>query len=149
MKTLILFISSIFLLAFSYADVDTFEIEVDPSSPSVNKAADLTIRAVDADWNVVPDYDWDVLMILENWGMQDAEFPSDWIYGFKSEDQWEVVFTKWLTFRSSSEDTDEWVFNLTVEDMFDEEISWTTEVEVSARIHQEGENNTARITQTD
>ena len=29
------------------------------------------------------------------------------------------------------------------------EIVQTTEVEVSARIHQEGENNTARITQTD
>lgn len=130
MKKIILLIVFLFSISFSYSYVEEFEIELDPESPRVNESVDLTVRAVDDQWEVVQDYNGDILMMVENAWMDDVSFPSDWIYTFSDEDQWEVVFDRWLEFHDTSDITDEWYFDLVVEDMFDEDVYWKLEVEV-------------------
>lgn len=124
MKKLLFLIALIFNFAFASAFVAQFEVIVETNNARVNEPLDLTIKAVDDLWNVVVDYVWDILILLEWHWFDAADLPSDWIYSFRAEDQWEVKFTKWLTFRQ------EWTFELVVEDFLDFSISGMTEVNV-------------------
>ncbi|UFX83201.1 hypothetical protein [Candidatus Absconditicoccus praedator] len=130
MKKIILLIVFLFSISFSYSYVEEFEIELDPESPRVNESVDLTVRAVDDQGEVVQDYNGDILMMVENAGMDDVSFPSDGIYTFSDEDQGEVVFDRGLEFHDTSDITDEGYFDLVVEDMFDEDVYGKLEVEV-------------------
>lgn len=67
---------------------DAFSITVSPNPLKVNEAADVTIKAVQADGTVVTDYAGTVIMDLDNF--QDAnayDMPSDGVYAFTAEDQ--------------------------------------------------------------
>lgn len=121
--TLILFILSFWISFWMIADLD---VSIEKDTADMNETLDMTIRALDADGNVVDDHVWSVLMVIEGGGwFESVEFPSDWIYDFTLEDQWEVIFTKWLTFLES------WEFTILVEDLMDPNISWTAQINIS------------------
>ncbi len=109
---------------FSIAATTSFEIELEKSNPEANEAIDLEITAVDEMWETVEDYQWDVIMLLEWWDFEDAEFPNEWFYEFKAEDAWYVKFSKWLIFRS------EWEFEIQIEDLMNAGIAGSKTVQV-------------------
>jgi hypothetical protein len=70
------------------ADPDAFIVEVVPSSCNVNEAVDLTIKATDANGEIIKEYQGDVFIEIE--GIVDtADYivPSDGLYTFLPEDQ--------------------------------------------------------------
>ncbi len=126
-KIIAILFSLLFLSSSSYAYVSSFDVEIEKDIASPNETLDMTIKAVDDDWDVVEDYEWDVMMLIwwDNFDA-DVEFPSDGFYEFKAEDQWEVTFTKWLIFR------DTWDFEVEVEDLMDADVSWSTNITIDS-----------------
>lgn len=97
---------------------DAFIVEVNPSSFEVNDAVDLTIRAVNANGEVIQDYVWDVFIEID--GIADtADYvvPSEWFYMFLPQDQWITLFSKGLIIRRS------WTFAVKVSDIMNESIA--------------------------
>jgi len=130
---LILFTTSLLFAA----DVDHFVVEVKPNPIEVNKAEDLIVKAVDANWNVVTDYEWDaVISVLDSNGNDVSddstivEVPNDWIVSFTADDWWEKIFSKWLVFKKS------WSYVVKISDVTDDSIEWEVTVQVNP------ENNT-------
>lgn len=121
---------------FAFADVDHFVLTVSSNPAKLNEAVDLTIKAVDWNWGIVKDYQWDVFMDLKWWSDNDYILPNDWIYTFSVEDQWEKKFSKGLVFKK------DWEFKLTVYDVADENIQseltikvwWSSSSEKTASI---------------
>lgn len=136
-KFFISVVTSIFLfMQAAYAgDVASFVVEVSPKNLKVNQAADLTIKAVDANGAVVKDYNSTVYMsVLEIKDLQDAVLPNDNIYEFSAKDQWQITFSKWFILKTP------WSYTVKVEDFNNENIVWQANVEVSASSVQWVEN---------
>lgn len=77
------------------ADVANFVIQLNPTSPKMGEATDMTIKAVDANGTVVKDYKGLVMMDFD--GYQDTssyEMPSNGYYQFTEADQGEKLFSK-------------------------------------------------------
>lgn len=105
--------------------IDRFELSSTKSAVKIWESMDLTIKAVDKNWAVVPNYNWSVLIFSET--DQNAELPAtltNSTYNFKTEDKWLVKFENAIKF------TKEWKQNLNVFDLTNEEIFWTLEVTV-------------------
>lgn len=113
------------------ADPDAFIVEVVPSSCNVNEAVDLTIKATDANGEIIKEYQGDVFIEIE--GIVDtADYivPSDGLYTFLPEDQWVKLFSKWLAIKKSG------TFTIKVSDIINDTIVgkrtvivWSTETQ--------------------
>lgn len=84
------------------AQVASFVVQVNPSTAAINQAVDLSVQAVDSAWNVVQDYDHNIFIeVPAIKDLQDVNLPSDGIYTFSPGDQWQKVFSKWLTIKTA------------------------------------------------
>ena len=94
-KTFIVSILAMGLLATGFvannahaANPDAFVVDVVPSSFNVNEAVDITIKAVNANGDVVKDYQGDIFIEIEGIvDTADYTVPSDGLYTFLPEDQ--------------------------------------------------------------
>ena len=104
-----LFVSSVFAW-----DLSSFIISVDPSTVKVWQPADITVKAVDSEWNIVDNYQWDILIQVmdgdKELNSSDYTAPNDGTYSFTSEDMWQKKFTKGLIINKK------WDFKVRVED---------------------------------
>ena len=111
-----LFISSSFAWDFAW-----FTVKVNHSNVKVWQAVDLDIKAVDNDWNVVQDYQWDILIVVKDGDNElspdDYSVPNDGTYSFTEHDMWEKIFIKWLIINKK------WCFKVHIED-FDTAKFW-------------------------
>ena len=101
------------------AKPDSFEITIDPASRfKINESVNVNIRAVDKDGDTVLDYENMVIIEFE-WNFIDPdsyEIPSDGIYTFTSDDQWEKTFSQALKLKEG------WTYTLMVFDTSDETV---------------------------
>ncbi len=103
MKFLKILISLLLFLnigsAFAAA-VDHFDVQFNKQEANVWEALDLTIKAVDANWEVVKDYLGNIIGFSET--DDSVELPSslssDKWYTFKAWDEWVVKFENWVIF---------------------------------------------------
>lgn len=107
------------------AEVEKFIVEVNPSSAVVNQSVDLTIKAVDANNNVIKDYNGTIGINIDPFEeLDDAIIPGDWAYIFQPSDQWQVVFSKWLNVKVPGN------FTISVSDYNNETLAWKTSFKV-------------------
>ena len=112
-----------------FASVDRFEVEFNFETAQVGEALDITITAVDRNWETVTDYLWDILIFSESdpW----AEFPSvlsDNSYTFIPANEGTVKFENAVTFRR------DWIQNIYVYDLDQETVMWLAEVEITDEV---------------
>lgn len=110
----------------SFAAIDHFDIQATPTKVKVGESVDITLKAMDKDWNVVKDYVWEVLIFSQS--DPKAEFP--WVltentYKFKTWDAWVVKFENAVKF------TKAWTQDINVYDISNEDIFGYAEVEVT------------------
>ncbi len=125
----------IFFISFSFIslsvfawDIDHFEVKLNPEQAQVWESLDITIKAVDKNWEVVKDYNWSILVFSES--DAEAEFPnvlSENSYKFETIDQWEVKFENAIKFKNP------WKQDLHVYDLNDENIFWVAEVLITEK----------------
>ena len=104
MKTKIigLFIGLLGLLNLTLAgELSAFVVSVDPSTLKVGEPADLTIKALDSNGDVLTDYQGDIIItVVDKEGndldISDYVVPNDGTYEFTEEDQGVKTFTKGL-----------------------------------------------------
>ena len=82
-------------------DLAWFAVKVNPSTVKVGEPADLTIKALDSNWDVLTDYKGDIIITVTDQDgneldVTDYTVPNDGTYEFTDEDQWVHTFTKWL-----------------------------------------------------
>lgn len=111
---------SLFASVFAW-NLAWFIVSVDPSTVKKWEPVDLTVKAIDADGNIVEDYEWDIMISVKEWDTElsnnDYVVPNDWLYTFTKEDMWEKKFTKGLIINK------EWNFKVSVQD-FSSEDTW-------------------------
>jgi hypothetical protein len=85
----------------------------------------LIIKAVDANGDVVSDYEWDVLITIQDEGWNDISddqnkvtLPDDWVATFTIDDEGVKTYSKWLIFRQSG------TYTVEVSDLTNSDISW-------------------------
>lgn len=99
------------------ADPDAFIVDVTPSSFNVNEAVDITIKAVNANGDVIKTYQGDVFIeIVGIVDTADYTVPSDGLYTFLPEDQGMRVFSKGLIIKKA------WTFTIKVSDIINDSI---------------------------
>lgn len=104
---------------------DAFVIEISPSTFDTNTLVDITIKAVNANWEITKEYQWDVFIEIEEFlDSADYVMPSDGFYTFLAQDQWIKLFSKWLNIKK------EWVYTIKVSDLEDENIKWEKTVTI-------------------
>lgn len=125
LKLLVLF--TVFWFHYTFAAwIDHFEVTLWSSEAAVNEAIDITIEAVDKNWNTVKDYAWTILILSET--DPKAELPNeikDNSYTFKESDQWKIKFENALKFKST------WKQELNIYDLSDENVMWIWEVNIT------------------
>jgi len=88
-------------LSFAFAwTIDHFQVEFSKDTAMQFEALDITIKAVDKNWEIVKNYTWNVLAISET--DDNVELPEDlasdnW-YTFQLSDQWVKKFENWVKF---------------------------------------------------
>ena len=119
---------SIFLVQSTYAaSVASFVVEVNPSTAWINQAVDLTVKAVDSNGAVVKDYANNIFIeVPAIKDLQDVSLPSDGIYTFSAQDQWQKTFSKWLTIKAPG------TYTVQVSDIENEAIKWQAQIVVQA-----------------
>lgn len=117
-KILFWFVTSLVTFSSVFAaDVDHFEVELNPETAKVWEALDLTIKAVDKNNAVVTDYTWTVLIFSDT--NQEATLPivlKENTYTFKPSEQWVVKFENGVIFTKS------WTQNIQVYDFNSESV---------------------------
>lgn len=107
------------------ADADRFIVQVWSNPVIVNEPVDLTVKVVDKNSDIVKDYiDKDIYMTID--GLKDSDYtmPSDGIYTFQKNDQWNKVFSKWLTIKKA------WEYTIKVYEVLNEKIIWQASIKV-------------------
>ena len=132
MKTKIL-LFSLWLILFGSlnvfaTDLAWFVLTVNPSTVKIGEPTDLTVKAINDNWDVITDYQWDIIITITDaeWNeldMNDYIAPNDWTYEFTEEDQWIKIFTKWLIINKAGD------FKVKVED-FETSKAWSVDVKV-------------------
>jgi len=128
-KFIALFIIACSLFGISFAQgLEWFVVNINPSTVKVWEPADLTVKAVDSNGDILTDYQGDIIItVLDEDGNEldiaDYTAPNDGTYTFTEEDQWEKIFTKWLIINKSGK------FKVKVED-FDTSKSWIVSMNV-------------------
>jgi len=114
--------------AFAW-ELSSFIVTVIPSTVKVSQPADIIVKAVDSNGNIVTNYQWDILIQVMNGDkeLNDSDYtaPNDGTYSFTSEDMWQKKFTKGLVINKA------WNFKVRVED-FDTSKFWEWDVKVVA-----------------
>ncbi len=96
---------------------DAFTVDVTPSSFDVDQAVDITIKAVNANGDVIKDYQGDIFIEIEGIvDTADYTVPSDGLYTFLPEDQGVKLFSKGLTIKKA------WTFTIKVSDIINDSI---------------------------
>lgn len=129
-KILFAGITSICLFSSSVRWATTrFDVQVDPNPFKVSEFVDVTIKAIDANWNTDTTYEGDVWISIEWFDANDPDVvvPGWWIGFFEAENQWLLIFSKWMSVKKA------WTYTVQVSDLFDESIQWTTEIQVTAK----------------
>ncbi len=115
MKFLKILLSLMLFFNISYTFawvVDHFEVEFNKEEANVGEALDLTIKAVDENWEVVTDYLWSIIGFSET--DEEVELPtalsSDEWYTFKASDEWVVKFENWVIFHKEWEQ-ELWIYD--------------------------------------
>lgn len=99
------------------ADPAAFIVDVSPSSFNVNETVDLTIKAVNANGDVIKTYQGDVFIeILGIVDTADYTVPSDGLYTFMPEDQGVKLFSKGLSIKKAG------TFTIKVSDIINDSI---------------------------
>lgn len=122
-----LFILSLFFYSsYASANISSFDINVTPTTAKVWETLNITITALDRDWNVFEWYNGSILIFSQDeW----AEFPWElsWnIYDFSPSDWWVARFENAVRFSR------EWIQDINVYDLENEDVFWYTEVEVTS-----------------
>ena len=117
-----LFVALASLLAFSAAfaqDPAAFVIDIQPASFDTNTSVDMTIKAIDSNWDVLKDYQWDVFIDVA-WSLDTSDYtvPSEGLYTFVPQDQWVKLFSKWVMIKKAG------TFTITVSDITNDNIKW-------------------------
>lgn len=121
------------LSLFWAGPLDHFEVILNQEKAMVWESLDLTIKAVDKDGEIIIEYDGDILVFSES--DPEADFPNELAensYQFTAADEGEVKFENAVSFKN------EWVQDIYVYDLNDENVLWVTEIEISK---QEAETN--------
>jgi len=115
MKFLKIIISLLLFLNISYAFawvVDHFEVSFNKQEANVWEALDLTIKAVDENWDVVKDYMWNIIGFSET--DDEVELPtelaSDNWYTFTAANEWVMKFENWVIFHKPWEQ-ELWIYD--------------------------------------
>ncbi len=119
-----------FLSVFSFyssfaANIDHFDVKLWKDSATANEALDLTVEAIDKNWNTVKNYVWTILILSET--DANAELPKeikDSTYIFKESDAWKVKFENAVKFKAP------WKQTLNVYDLNDDTISWIADITI-------------------
>ena len=125
-KIIWLFILSTFSVVNATTVADHFDVKVSPTSAQVWEAVDITITALDADNNIIEDFEWWILVFSES--DAEAEYPwelSENSYTFKLSDEWTVKFENWVKF------TKAWEHDISAYDVDNEEIFWKTMITIT------------------
>lgn len=114
---------------FTFWNLDHFFVQVNPNSLTPNEPADLVIKALDEESNVIKDFgtDWNwTILISVEWDAVENDYitPNWWVYEFETDDNWEKTFSKWLIFKK------EWKFKIIVYSFGDENLKWEAEISV-------------------
>ncbi len=125
-KTLLLvFLTFFSIKTINAAEIDHFEVKLEPEKAKVWESIDLTISAVDKNNNTVTDYEWTTLIFSET--NPEVELPialDNSSYKFTSADQWKVKFENWVKFLKK------WVQNINVYDFNDDKVFGVAEIEI-------------------
>jgi len=120
-KRIILAFSFAFFAWFTSAQQlpAAFVIQVEPSSFDLNVPVDVTIKAVNSNWDLVKDYEWDVFIDVE-WSLDTTDYtvPSEWLYTFVPQDQGIKTFSKGLIIKKAG------TFTVIASDITDDAIKW-------------------------
>lgn len=113
----------------AFATTVSFEVEVSPNPIKVSEFADVTIKAIDENWNVDTwATDIDIWIEVEWFEYTDPDVVIPWwgIGFFEASDQWIKIFSKGLTIKKP------WTYMLSVVDVYDDTIKWEVELQVLA-----------------
>lgn len=112
-----------------FAETVSFEITVDPNPIKVSEFADVTIKAIDENWNVDTGVTGlDVWIAVEWFEYTDPDVVIPWggVAFFEASDQWVKIFSKWLTIKKA------WTYTVQVADIYDKTIAWEVQLQVLA-----------------
>ena len=128
-KIVMLILSVVSIIWFTLSwDLAGFSVSVNPSAVKMWEPVDLTIKALDSNWDVLTDYNGYIVITVTDKDGNDIEpsnytVPNDWTYEFNEEDQWVKKFTKWLIISQV------WDFYVQVQD-FDGWKTWQASIKV-------------------
>ncbi len=114
------------LSLFWAGPLDHFEVILNQEKAMVWESLDLTVKAVDKDGETITEYDGDILVFSES--DPEADFPNELAensYQFTAADEGEVKFENAVSFRN------EWLQDIYVYDLNDENVLWVTEIEIT------------------
>lgn len=124
-------ISFLFLNLFSFVNsfavgIYEFKIELSKEQVMVWEALDMTISALDEDWNVIKNYEWNIVWYWENEDEfeMNTDLTSDEWYKFKLWDQWVKKFENSLKFFK------EWKQELFIYESWDGTAHWSISINV-------------------
>jgi len=120
----------LFSSVFAQWNLEAFVVSVDPSTIKNWEPVNLIVKAIDADGNVIEDYEWDVIILVTNNNNSsiddpnDYVLPNDWVYTFTKQDMWTKIFTKGLIINK------EWDFKVRVEEFNNTDNTKVGEVDI-------------------
>lgn len=109
------------------SDTFSLDVEVAPNPIKVSEFADVTIKALDENWNVnTGESDLDIWIEVEGFDYTDQDVVIPWwgIGFMEASDQWVKIFSKWLTIKKP------WTYTLSVVSVYDDSIQWEAEIQV-------------------
>jgi len=100
------------LFAVTYAETVSFEIELSPDTITAWEFTDLKIKAIDDSGNIDTSYTDDIFIEIEGLNFNDPDVTLPWWgFGFfETSDQWQKIFSKWLTIKKA------WTYTVNVVD---------------------------------
>lgn len=126
--TLTLLLALVWLANIVFAATTSFEVTVEPNPFKVSEFVDVTIKSMNIDGNVDTTFVWDVWISVQWFDATDPDvvIPGWGIGFFEAEDLWIKIFSKGLSIKKA------WTYILEVTDLFDESITGTVEIKVTA-----------------
>jgi cysteine-rich repeat protein len=117
-----------FVPLFSRAAPARFEVTVQPNPLKVSEFSDVTVKALDSNWNVDTSTDSDIWLEIENhdYTNPDIVLPGGGIWFFEASDQGVKIFSKWLSIKKAG------TYKLNVVDVYDTGIKGTATITVLA-----------------
>ena len=123
--SLVAFFGAMHVISYAQQTPAAFVVDVNPSTFDTNTLVDMTIKAVNANWDITKEYQWDVFIEIEEFlDSSDYVMPADGFYTFLAQDQWTKLFSKWLNIKK------EWTYTIKVSDLEDENIKWEKTVTI-------------------